>query len=324
MIRDLSRPSANRWGTIAIITLLVVNFVLLGLALRARTTSQVPAAGAGDTRPSVPPPSTATPSGAASTPSPSPSRTAAAEPLLLLVSAVSANVAWRVASGTCGARPRTATVEMSSDGGRTWAGAGLTVSTVTRLTATSARRAFVVAASSRPGSCVPALRSTSGNGWSTPSDASAAWYRSTSEVTRIAVPGARTARPCGRLVSVVDLQPDGPQQAAALCADDRVVQTSDAGNSWRRVGAVPGAVALAVQPDGTGYLVAALGVPGCPGVAVIPVGADTPTACVNGSAAPPEPGRVAISTAQQATWLLVGQSAYVSTAGASAFRRRSG
>jgi hypothetical protein len=73
---------------------------------------------------------------------------------------------------------------------------------------------------------------------------------------------------------------------------------------------VPGALALALSPQGTSY-VAAIGIRGCNGVAVVDSASpSTVLHCAEVAPAALQPGTVALSVSPSSSWLLVGDTAY--------------
>ena len=330
-----SGRSWRRASTVGLVVLLLVDIALVALSLRSRGASDAgvalvvapPATAAGTASVEVAasptrPTATATATATAKA-TPTATREAVVPvPVTVMVSAVDADVAWRVRSGACGGSADPAVVERTQDGGRTWRAVDVPSPVVVRVRATSATKAFVVAAVSAADGCDASYRSTTdARTWTAPSRPHNAWYRSPSDPQRVILPNGRMARPCGSS-EVIDLLPDGQRRAAALCSDERVVATTDTGRSWQRVASAPGAVALAQRPGASGYVVAALQRQGCDGVAVMTV-ASSPSrlGCVDGATA--APGGVAVASAAGSLRLLTGTTVQVSSDGGRTFARRS-
>lgn len=314
----LSQSAATK----GLIALVLLNIVLVALALRPRPEPDVTITSRGQTAPPSSPAPGTSPASPQSAPS---SGTIDPVPLTVLVSASSADVGWRVTSGTCSSPgPAQAVVESSKDGGRSWRRSAFPDPVAVRVKATSSSRAFTISASSGADGCRPAYRSTrDAQSWSGASDPANAWFRSPSDAKRVGVPGGRTSRPCGPADDVVDLVVDSAVQAAALCSNERAVRTTDGGQSWQFVATVPGAVAITADPGGSGYAVAALGASACDGVAVLTV-TNSPKrlGCIAGVPEGAVAGKVAISTAADAVWVVAGSTVYVSTDRAVTFDRR--
>lgn len=315
--------------TVAIVGLLVVDLVLVLLALRPHGDGPV----AATSRPSAPAASgTTTSTGTAST-TPATDQApadgaATVLPLSLQLAAVDAEVAWRVSSPSCAGSGgpagdlREAVVERTLDGGRTWTPVDRPDPVVARLRPTSATEAFVVSAQDAERGCDTVLRSTrDGGSWSGAGGAdSAAWFRDPSRASTLHLPTGRTRRPCGAEGVVVDLLVARSSAAAVLCADGRLLETSDEGDSFRRAAAVDGAVAIADGP-GNRYLVAATGVQDCAGVALLTVAGDSTetTGCV--PATSPPAGRVSVSAVGDTVWMVVGDTTLRSTDGGATLER---
>ncbi len=298
----LSGMRELRWGTIGLVALLAVDLVLVVAAVWPSSAPAVSAAGAsagGSTAPVESPQATATAS-ASTSPTPSPSPTAVdAVPLTRLVASVGRQVAWVVDTGSCDQR---GTVRVTTDGGASWtkhAAPGY----VTRVRPSSASAAFTVGGGD---GCSFVLWSTSdgGGSWSGPQSAQAAWGRSPTDPTLVERPGGDPVRACARGADVVDLTGSDRANAAVLCSDGRVRETSNGGGAWRTVVERDGALALSWGGGGSGVL-AGTG-DGCEGVLVVPVEAGTagtPT-CVEKLT--PVAGEVAVSQGGGGLWLVAG------------------
>ncbi|WP_426565217.1 hypothetical protein ACPPVT_02705 [Angustibacter sp. McL0619] len=331
-------PSSRyaRIGTAAVVALAVVNVVLIALAMNQSAQRDQPIGPAANFAQVTPSPSpfdtpldATTTSSPASTPTTTTTATAAtsvpAVPLRVMVSAVGPDVAWRVTSPACSSLG-VVSAQSSADGGRSWRPSPLPVGVVVRLQATSVDRAFVIAADGTSPPCAARYRSTAnGDAWSSGRDPSRAWYRSPADLHRIAVPGGASGQPCGSTRDVVDLLPAGNVRAAALCSDGTVVQTADAAATWAAVAKVPGAVAIADNPSGSGYVAAVRGVGECAGVSVVTVRhAPRPLGCIAELPNDTGAGMVAVSSAEQTVWVVAGPAVYVSTDAGRTFTRRAG
>lgn len=305
-------------ATAVIVALVIVNVVLVALALRPRSASDTVNVTVGSPSLAGSPTPSSTPwSPARETSSPSTSEaTLEPAPLRVLVSAVSAKVAWRARSTECGGAASQAAVERTDDGGATWVSDPVPDRVVVRVNARSKSSAFVVSAGD---TCEPRLRSTVGDGWTAPGPVSNAWYRSPSDATRLGVPGGEQVRPCAGSQTVIDMLADSASHAAVLCGDGRVRRTTDGGGSWSDVSTAVGALAFAKDPDGSGYVVALAAQRGCPGLAVVEVARSQAVRGCVASVTKPVPGEVAMSSAGGATWLLAGSTQFVSTDGARTF-----
>lgn len=249
-------------------------------------------------------------------------------PLTLQLAAVSSDVAWRVSSSPCGddVSERDATVEVSTDGGTSWTAADRPDAVVARLSPTSATRAFVVSAA-QASSCDTRFRSTTnGTSWSSATDADdRAWFRDPSDPSRLHLPSGRLVTPCGADGVLVDLSVSSASSAGVLCRDGRVERTTDTGRSFEQRARVEGALAL-TGGAGDAYLVAVVGRGSCDGIGLVEVGVKT-----TGRACAPrdvlavddlEPGRVSVSSADDAVWLAAGDVLLRSTDGGRGLSRR--
>ncbi|WP_375423628.1 hypothetical protein [uncultured Friedmanniella sp.] len=285
---DLLRRSGPK---LAVGGLVVLNVVLIGaLALRAPepVTSAVPAAGptisdtpratsspspsGSPTRsasPSAPPSTSASPSPSAS-PKPSASSSASADPPTdsspqpgsgrpRVLAASSGRIAWRAEPSRCGS---SATVEVTTDGGRHWTARDPGIGSVVRLKTYGDDAVFAIGADSR---CRPTYAWTTGPREPWQHDRSLVrdiWFRRPGALDTVHAPSGKQSRPCGGdLVSLAGL---GTYQAAVLCGDGRI-RTDDVGRSWRTVATRTGALSL--NADDLGF-VAAVVRPGCSGTVI--------------------------------------------------------
>lgn len=205
------------FGLIAIVVLLVIDVVLIALALRAQD-----APGTGD----------AAPSAAATAPAAEPEATgdqtepapSASEPDLIaaegdgrIVAAVDASTAWRGTRGSC-AEP--GTFELTTDGGATWAPAGLEVTgaVLSLQPSDDGRRGLVVLADEQ---CAPVTYRTftAGLGWETSPVAEAASY--VTEDGQLVLAGVPAEAPCDAPIAAV-----GTGGGAVLCDDEALARAS--------------------------------------------------------------------------------------------------
>lgn len=226
--------SNRRWLVLSALVLL--NVVLITLLIVQRpTTVAVPAvATTSSASPTTSPRATArTPSepktpAAASSPSPTisqPARNTARR----LLAANSSTIAWRAKEGDCDHR---STVEVTTDGGRTWRTTNPGIRGIVRLSAYGEGSVFAVGADA---DCKPTYAWISSPGGKWRQDQAViwdVWFRYPSDRTRVHAPGGRTFRPCrGEISSFAGI---GSYQAAVLCEDGRV-RTLDRGRGWRTV-----------------------------------------------------------------------------------------
>lgn len=234
-------------------------------------------------------------------------------PLAVMVSAVDGSLAWRATAGTCSAGG--ATVQTSTDGGKTWRDRTSPYPVVTRLQGSDANKAFVVGAD---GSCSMGVRSTTDGGGSWPGTGSLSdtLARDAADPTKVRAPGGRTVAPCGA-TQVVDLARNATQGAQVLCADGTIHSSGDDGQTWPEAGRVTSALALDSKLLGnvvTAYV--AWTKEGCEGVQVSTVvnGQVSDLGCAPADDA--APGKVALAAPKPDTgWLVVGTTTWRSSDG---------
>ncbi len=302
----------NRVATAGLVAFLAVDVGLVALALRSGnpTSETLPPAAVARTETlttSAPlRPSASTPTPAATSPTSSTSSPAAATgvPVTRLVSALDAATAWRATSGACDAGG--ATLEVTTDGGRTWTKRRPPARAIARVQPLDESSAFVIGA----GAACALKQYTSGDlgeTWQAPTTVSGGWARRLDEPTQVLAPRQSAAMPCGDAV-VVDLSRTSAAQAQSLCADGSVVGTDDGGTTWSDFGDARGAVALSnvlVGNQLTTYAVRIVGA--CKGVQLVEVGkgrAAAAVACV--PVADPQRGSVGLSVTQRAGWIVSG------------------
>jgi len=181
------------------------------------------------------------------------------------------------------------------------------------LRPTDVQAAFVIGANS---SCAAGLKDTSdgGGAWNSGGNVGAAWFRDPGNPKVVWSPGSSMSQPCGKR-DVLDLAVLTAESARVLCADGLVRSTTNNGSVWTDVGAVDGAVALAVpavNPAET--YVARLDAPDCGGVQIQRVSPRLATSCIPASL-PKGPGQIAMSLIKGGGWLAVGNTTMRSTDG---------
>lgn len=302
----------RRFGLLAVVCCLIADVVLVLLAigpLRSAAAPQVRAPSPAANVPATPaaPPAVSLPGGgtaAAGTAPIGPTTPATPVPPTVLVAALDARTAWRATSGTC--RAGGASLQVTRDGGRTWASVPPPTRALVRVQPQNATgKGFVVGAGA---DCAPAQYATldSGATWA-PAQVDGNWALRPERGSAVLAPGSPQARPCGD-ATVVDLARTAPTQAQALCANGKVKVTDNGGASWSDGGDAPRALALASRGSGVALAtVVASVVPSCRGIQLARVARGsgaTQVACV-AAAAPQGPGLVALSLVDDAGWLVV-------------------
>jgi len=310
----------RRWSippgaaTAGLVVLLVLDVVLVVGALRSTRTSVIntkPRSSATLNATAAGPPGSSTPSVTTGSGATGTAGTPAAAPLQTMLSAVDNQRAWRVSAGSC--RSGGATMASTTNGGRTWVKGGLYIRRIVRVDAADGRAGFVIGADVE---CSAALRSTTDGGrtWGSPGTVGGYWFRDPANPRVVWAPGLTTSQPCAK-DAVLDLAILPPNSARVLCPSGSVMSTTKAGSSWTNIGALPGAVALAVAPGSPGQtFVALVGAPGCAGVQILRVGQKVATSCAR-VALPKDPGQMALSLVKGGGWLSVGPRTLRSTDG---------
>lgn len=322
-------------ATLGLVALVLVDLVLVFAALRisgrsteaSGSTSEAsgtgaPAPVAGPAAPSATvTPGTDPTSGATTTTAP-PAPTVPPVPLRVVITAVDLSTAWRATTGTCGGT--TATLALTTTGGRTWQNAKSPYPVLMRVQPTDAARAFVAGGDPN---CVMGVRSTTDTGttWTGigPGSLAETLTRDAKDPTKVRTPGDRTAAPCGPLV-VVDVARSSAIGTQALCADGTLHSSDDDGRTWPQGSQVDGALALDSKVVGgtvTAYVAVTAG--GCDGIRLRSVASATVTdlGCAEiGSSL--TPGMVALSVPNPDNgWLLVGEQTWRSTDGLKTWAR---
>jgi hypothetical protein len=225
-------------------------------------------------------------------------------PLQVIVYAVDGTTAWRATVGACGSGG--ASVQVSSDGGKTWRNRTSPYAAITRVQADNATKGFVVGADN---ACSMGVKTTTDGGTTWPGNGSLAGIiaRDPGDPTKARAPGGRTVTPCGS-VPVVDLARNSTNGAQVLCADGAVRSSTDDGVTWSDSAKVTSGLALDSRlVGGTVTAYVAWVKSGCAGVQISSVVSgkvsDLGCATADGVA----PGKVAFAApSTDAGWLVVG------------------
>jgi len=180
-------------------------------------------------------------------------------PASRLLAVASDRLGWRATRGGC---EDEATVEVTTDGARTWRQTQPGVSALGRLKSYDQRSVFAIGAAAQ---CRPtyAWQPSAAGGWQRDTGRmSDIWFRLPAEPDWVHAPGGRRSSPCS--TGLADLAGLGTYRAAALCRDGRI-RTTDNGGRWTTVLKASGGRAL--NADDTEFVVART-VPSCAGIAV--------------------------------------------------------
>jgi hypothetical protein len=311
-------------ATLGLVALVIVDIVLVIAALRITGQSSatetpvtdVTAGPTGSDRAPSPAETTPTPSNSApsTTTSDADPANVPGVPTTGVISALNGDVAWRATVGSCGSGG--ATVQVTTDGGKTWRNRTSPYPVVTRIQAVDATRGFVVGAD---GSCSMGVRNTTDAGATWPSTAPLAdtLARDAKDPAKVHAPGDRTVAPCDS-AAVVDLARSSPTAAQVLCADGTIRSSTDDGRTWPEAGKVTSALALDSRLVGTTVTAyVAWTKEGCEGVQVSKVvdGQVSDLGCATTGAEAGQ-GRVTLAAPTPDTgWLLVGDSTWRSSDG---------
>lgn len=301
--RDSSR--LRPWAVLAVAAFLVVDSILL-LSLFG-SPSSTPVTDPAASQASTPlPVINATP-----TPSAATNVVVTAAPPARMLSALDDSTAWRANTGSCPATP--ASPEVSTDGGATWTttDATGTAEVVAPQTLRVLDSTTVEMVALDEINCTPEYIKTFVGGADYaryPDQLAARWYVDPANRSSVHAPNGNVPVPCNSVASLAAESSTG-DSAAVLCADQTVIRTTDAGQTWSQSVSVPGAVNLGVTQ--MGYVIATVGLPECAGVQLIALSDEaaspTPTGCLQ-VATPSEtlPGNVAVSEAAGTLWVWVG------------------
>jgi hypothetical protein len=290
----------DRAGVLSLAAFLVVDVLLVGLAISS-TRSPVARAGAPVDSGAV-----VASSGSSTTKASTASPDVEVSPLAVGIVAVDGDTALRFHTGTC--KSGGATLELSTNGGKTWAPRAAPYDTVMRVRVRSDGSAFVVGADQGTG-CTPRIRQAGaldgdfGDGVAVGD----AWYRDARAETSVGLPTGETGKPCGS-DAVIDLAVVDTR-AAVLCSGGQV-RASGNGKKWNTVGSVKGALAVALGAKDVAYAVAP-GADSCAGLAVVEVAKPSVTlGCAEVDLAEVDPGSVALAITSTSGWLVVGGDVY--------------
>ena len=320
-------------ATLGLVALVVVDLVLVFSALRFTGRSSLadastPATVQTDVAATAAPiqADNATSSASGASPTTSPTTVLApivrAVPLMVVITAVDGSTAWRATTGSCGST--SATLSLTSTGGRTWQNVKSPYPVLMRVQPTDATRAFVAGADPN---CVMGVRSTTDTGttWTGtgPGSLSETLTRDAKDPTKVRAPGGRTVAPCGTLV-VIDVARSSANAAQALCADGTLHTSGDDGRTWPQTGQVSGALAMDSKVVGGTVTAFVVGpADGCAGLRLKSVVNDVVADLGCAEIGPTlTPGTVALSVPSPDTgWLLAGEQTWRSTDGLKTWAR---
>ena len=304
----MSDSSAGRLALGGLLALVVVDLVLVALAFRPD------AAGASAQAPTP----TSPPSRSAPTTSAAPA--AGTTPVRDVIAAVDADRAWRGTLGTC--RGGGASLEVTTDGGRTWTEQATPVPALGRVQPVDADRGFVIGAKGAGCSVGEYATDDDAATWRGPRAVEGGWSRLPGgDPTVVITPKRPDARPCGS-TTVVDLARVSATRAVVLCADGRLARSGDGGGTWTTLATVEGALAVGARVDGSSPAVfVARATDDCAGVEVAKVSgtAASKVACVKPSLGGAD-GKVSISVVDEGGWLAVADATWRSDASLETWR----
>ncbi len=235
------------------------------------------------------------------------------------LSVTSPTAAWLATPGTCASGG--ASLQTTTDAGRTWATQSVPFKVVTRVDASSTTAGFLVGGDQS--TCAAASRATNDEGatWGALGSLTGTWFIDPLKRSSVHSTAGTTSTPCadGEARGLTRLSDDA---AAVLCASGSVVTSTDRGRTWTPAPSHDKALALAAATSPAGVRLAVLASdPSCAGVAVFS-GASTDAALRQTGCVPiPSPGQVtSIGFAMQpgsarTAWVVAGTTAYVSTDG---------
>jgi hypothetical protein len=293
----MSDNSVGRLALVGLLALVVVDLLLVVLAFRPD------AAGAAAPAPAA----VSSPTTSAATTSAAPAGVA---PVSEVIAAVDGRRAWRGTLGTC--RDGGASLTVTADGGRTWTTRAVPVQALGRVQPVDADRGFVIGA--KGGGCSVGEYATDDDAatWRGPRAVEGGWSRLPgSDRTTVITPKRPDARPCGS-ATVVDLARVSATRAVVVCADGRLVRSTDGGGTWTTLARVEGALAVGARDDdGTPAVYVARATDDCAGVEVAEVSgtAASKVACVKTSLDGAD-GKVSISVVDEGGWLAVADSTW--------------
>ena len=290
-----------------LVLFLAVDVALVAVALNAPHPTEEASGGTASPTVRATPTPTAT-----SKPKPTVAPVAAVLPTRLIV-ARDGELAWRAATGACPAT--SASPELTTNSGATWKPTDATGPTGVRslqsITIEGREVASMIGQSAADCSTMFVRTYVAGDNYEEyPADLAGVWFVNPLNRAALHSPAGDFSAPC---TTVLTLAARDANNAAVLCGDQTVFTTTDAAASWSPAMPVSGALNLA--PSAAGYVVAAVGAPGCAGVEILsitePVATPqfTPTGCFPSDVAPASfSGNVALSEAAGTLWLWAGDS----------------
>ena len=186
-----------------------------------------------------------------------------------------------------------------------------------RIQPVATDRGFVIGA--KDGGCTVGEYSTGDDAatWRGPRAVEGGWSRVPGgDPTTVITPQRPDARPCGT-TTVVDLARVSATSAVVVCADGRLVRSTDGGSTWPTLATVKGALAVgAREVGGAATVYVARVADGCAGVEVAKVadGSATRVACVADLPRRAPTGRVSLSVVGDGGWLAVADTTWRSDA----------
>lgn len=228
----------------------------------------------------------------------------------------------RARTGTCGKGG--GTVELSRDGGQTFARTSVPGARVILRVATSDVDSTTVIAADASCRTLSTYQTTNGGGtWNQSDGSEGTWHRVAKAAASLHAPEGDVEVPCAGGGVVTGFSTLTNRQVFALCAKGTVLATSDAGGSWEQRGTAAGADDLDFVDSQTG-LAAAVGDRSCAGVAILRTvdGGETWTrrACVKTK----QPGLPDISADGDRAYLAQGAAVWFSADGGASWEPRAG
>ena len=298
----------NKLATIGLVGFLAVDVALVALALRPSHPVEADAGASTPAVVSTTPASAQTTSDSASPTTSTTSGAAALQPapVMRLVGALDATTAWRGTTGSCDKGG--ATLQVTTDGGKTWDKAKSPARAVVRVQPLATDRAFAIGAGSNC-DLKQYASSDAGSSWQAGTAVSGGWARQLDKATDVLTPKDERAQPCGGSTDVIDLSRTSAEQAQVLCADGAVKVTNDGGSTWSDAGAVEGGLALGnrIVSGRLSTYVARVG-GDCPGIELVQAARSTKpgtVACI-GTSVPAQAGEIGLSIVPEGGWLVAG------------------
>jgi len=299
----------RNWATLGLVALLLVDIALVFLALRNpfHPQAQAPAPSATAGSPGATgSPSSASPTTGGSSAGPG-SATATAK---LGLVPFDTDSALRFGRGDC--QTGGATVELTTNGGKTWRAVESPLRTISAASVTDDNRFQFIGGTD---ACQTATRRTADGGqtWAAAGNWSG-WYRSPGNPVQVVTAVDRTVTPCAT-AAVVDVQSVSQTTAHVLCATSKLLETADGGTNW--VDASKALEVMAVddnQVNGKAVATIAYRTDSCPGLQIGTLTGATlaKLGCAELGSATPELGSVAVAARGPQVWLLVGTGVWLS------------